>query len=187
MSVPILPNKFVIYDTEYTTWKGAQERDWNAPGEEKELVQLGAIKVSELLEIDSLLLYIKPRINPELSVFFTQLTGVTQEDIDTNGRLFEEAYQTFMEWSEGLSKFSYGSDHTVISLNHELYDTGVDIPEVEFNDVRDVFKAAGVDTSKYMSSTIPRAFGLTPPPNGHDALNDARSILLALQTVYTSR
>ena len=37
--------KIVIYDTEYTTWKGALERNWSGPNEYRELVKLSAIKI----------------------------------------------------------------------------------------------------------------------------------------------
>lgn len=33
---------FVIFDTEYTTWEGAADRDWTGPGEHREVVQIGA-------------------------------------------------------------------------------------------------------------------------------------------------
>tara|TARA_B100000745_G_C20151001_1_gene394627 strand:- start:3095 stop:3649 length:555 start_codon:yes stop_codon:yes gene_type:complete len=181
-----LPREFVIYDTEYTTWKGAWERGWSGPGEEKELVQIGVIRVRDLEETDSLLLYVQPRINPVLSDYFKELTRITQEEVDTQGVRFEAAYTTVMDWASDLPMYSYGPDHEVLRINHELYKTGTVIPEKQFNDVREHFAATGVDTSKYMSSTIPKAYGLIPPLAGHDALNDARSILMALKAVYTT-
>jgi len=178
-----LPETFIIYDTEYTSWEGAHARGWDGPGEEKELVQIGAIRVQNFKEVDALLLYVQPRINPDLSDYFIQLTGVTQQDVDTKGILFEDAYATFMQWAGDLPLYSYGPDHDVLRINHRLYKTGVEIPATQFNDVRECFTATGVDVSKYMSSTIPKAYGLTPPPAGHDALNDARSIRMALQAI----
>lgn len=181
-----LPQEFVIYDTEYTSWEGAHQRGWSGPGEERELVQLGAIKVRGFTEVDSLLLYAKPRINPELSKYFIELTGVTQADVEGKGVLFEQLYDEFMAWIGDLPVFSYGLDHEVLVRNHEIYKTGVVVPLDRFHDARDHFKVTGVDTGQYMSSTIPQAYGLTPPPAGHDALNDARSILMALKAVYTT-
>jgi len=65
-----LPETFIIYDTEYTSWEGAHARGWDGPGEEKELVQIGAIRVQNFKEVDALLLYVQPRINPDLSDYF---------------------------------------------------------------------------------------------------------------------
>ena len=40
-----LPQSLIIYDTEYTSWQGSQERDWSGAREYQELVQIGAIHV----------------------------------------------------------------------------------------------------------------------------------------------
>ena len=41
----LLPEKFIIFDTEYTAWEGSQERNWSGDNEYMELVQIGALKV----------------------------------------------------------------------------------------------------------------------------------------------
>jgi len=88
-----------------------------------------------------------------------------------------------MQWARGLPLYSYGPDHDVLRTHPRLYQTGVEIPATQFNDGLECFTATGVDVSKYMSRTIPKAYGLTPPPAGQDALNDARSIRMALQAI----
>lgn len=180
-----LPKEFVIYDTEYTAWEGSMARGWTGHGEERELVQLGAIKVRDLEEVDSLLLYVRPVFNPELSDYFTKLTGITQADIEERGSTFTLAYTQFRNWVDGWPCYAYGLDHEVLQRNHDLLETGQRLSRKQFFDIREYFQAAGIDTEAYMSSTLPEAFGLTPPPHGHDALNDARSILMALKAVYT--
>ena len=42
---PLALNAFVFYDTEYTSWEGAMQRNWSGPNEHRELVQLSAIRV----------------------------------------------------------------------------------------------------------------------------------------------
>lgn len=37
---PLALNAFVFYDTEYTSWEGAMQRNWSGPDEHRELVQL---------------------------------------------------------------------------------------------------------------------------------------------------
>ena len=39
-----LPPTIVLLDTEYTTWEGAQDRNWSGLNEHREIVQIGAIK-----------------------------------------------------------------------------------------------------------------------------------------------
>ena len=41
-----LPNEFIIFDTEYTSWEGSLKRNWSNKNEYKELVAIGALHVS---------------------------------------------------------------------------------------------------------------------------------------------
>jgi hypothetical protein len=75
----ISDNEFILWDTEYTSWKGSQERNWKKTKksditEYKELVMIGAIKVKKigntLKIIDNKKIYIKPTYNPILSDYF---------------------------------------------------------------------------------------------------------------------
>lgn len=71
----------------------------------------------------------------------------------------------------------------IMQENAELI--GIPFPKglERWSNMRELFKAHGIDADNYMSSTIPKAFGEEPPPHGHDALNDARSILQALRAL----
>ena len=175
------PEEFTIFDTEFTAWEGSHARGWSNPGEHREIIQIGAIKVDKLKETDSFLMYVKPKKNPELSDYIIKLTGITQADIDTKGVEYKEALAQFHKWCRELPIYSFGLDGEVMKENSELVQILFPFNSSQFHDVRRVFQKAGVDTGSYMSSTIPRAFGVEPPPDAHDALSDARSILLALQ------
>jgi len=179
----MLQSEFIIFDTEFTAWEGSHSRNWSNKGEHRELIQLGAIKVNNFKETDNLLLYCRPVINPQLSDYIVSLTGVTQDDITTKGKSYEEVFDIFMRWAGELPIYSYGTDVTVLTENHTLHETGITVDQKQFHDVRKIFEANGVDTSKYHSGTIPTAFGKQSLPNSHDALNDARSILFALQAI----
>ncbi len=181
MSIENLQEEFIIFDTEYTAWEGSQARGWSGEGEFKELVQIGAIRVVGLEEVDSFLCYVRPERNPLLSEYFIKLTGITQIDLEEKGVSFKEARDTFVAWSKGLVTYSYGNDVDIL-LGGELLQglPSIITPEL-YKDVRDFFASHGILVKEYSSGTIPKAFGVTPPPNPHDALNDARSILIGLQ------
>ena len=71
------PN-IVIFDLEWTAWEGSKERNWTGLGEKREIVQIGAIKLSYddgLTEIGMFDCYVKPQFSPILSDYFTNLTG----------------------------------------------------------------------------------------------------------------
>lgn len=110
--------KFVIFDTEYTTWKNAQENRWLGEGEFKEIIQIGALLVDfpRLTVLDELILTIRPKINPVLSEYCKRLLGVSQEEID-NGITFQEALQHFLDFCGQHLVVSYGNDLGVIAEN----------------------------------------------------------------------
>ena len=178
-----LPQKFIIFDTEYTAWEGSFERQWRGPNEYKELVQIAAAKVESdnFSEVDAFSVYICPRINPKLSDFFINLTGITQAKVDSEGIDFNTAIKKFAAWSENLPLCSFGADVNIIIENCKLL--GIDCPFdfARFSDIRKLFKKYGIPADNYLSSTIIRAFGQEPTRRGHEALNDVRSIIDGLK------
>lgn len=175
------PDEFIIFDTEFTAWEGSHERGWSGEGEHREIIQIGAIRVKGLEEVDSFVVYVRPKINPKLSEYIINLTGVDQDTVDSKGVTYEEAEKAFVKWCEDLPIYSFrGSDQEVMIENDDI--NGLDrIDDTNYFGVTDIFEKEGIDTTDYISSTIPKAFGVTPPPDAHDALNDCRSMLLALQ------
>lgn len=184
--ITALPQQFIIYDTEYTSWEGSQDRRWSGDGEERELIQIGAIEVRDLEEVAAFAVLVKPVLNPQLSPFIQALTGITQDAVESSGIGFASAYEQFMQFIGTLPAYSYGQDSVILAKNIFIHQTGQHLEHQQFHDVRVLFAATGVNELLYQSGTIPAAFGLTPPPQAHDALNDARSVLMALRAVYTS-
>lgn len=127
-----MSREIVIFDTEYTSWEGAMANNWGEDWQEKEIVQIAAIKCNmETMEIvDELDVFIKALKNPVLSDFFTELTGITNNKINECGVSFEEAYDKFVEFAGDLECFSFGwnlnvetlADGTVMNENLELLD-----------------------------------------------------------------
>ncbi len=115
---------FVIFDSEYTTWDGAMTRKWRGAGEHKEIIQIGALKVSfPAFEIvDKLSLIIKPTVNPQLSDYCTKLTGITQKQVDA-GVDFAAGLRQFCAFCGDCLVGSYGNDICVMAENAELLRT----------------------------------------------------------------
>ncbi len=183
-----LPERIVLWDTEYTSWEGAQARDWSGPNEYRELVQIGAVRFNteRLTEEDYLLLFVTPVRNPLLSQYFIDLTGITQEDVTSRGVPFRDAAATFQSWIAHVPCYAWGDDKSHLDENYELNDLPNPHTSEQFFDIREIFKNAGIDTSKFMSSTITEAFGVKSPHRGHDALNDARTIAEGLTLLARS-
>lgn len=82
---------FIIYDLEATCWRS------RAP-KQVEIIEIGAVKVDENLDVISeFCLFIRPLLHPEISKFCTQLTSITQRDIE-GAPHFDEAIEAFEDW-----------------------------------------------------------------------------------------
>ena len=77
----------IVFDLEFTAWTGSLESRWLRPGEFKEVVQIGAIRVDadSLDEIAPLDALVRPRINPMISGYLEKLTGITNGAIAERG------------------------------------------------------------------------------------------------------
>lgn len=109
-------NKIIIWDTEYTSLPGCQENGWdNEKGQYREIIQIGAVKFdTDKLEImDSFDRAVRPQINPELSDYIKDLTGLSHQRIN-NADGFESVLKEFIEWSRDLNLYSYANDLGVV-------------------------------------------------------------------------
>lgn len=178
-----LPEKFILFDTEYTSWEGAQETNWSLPGQYRELVQIGAIRVDGISfkEIDSLTVFVRPRLNPKLSEYFVQLTQITQEQVDIFGVDFVDGLNSFFLWSKEDEMYSYGGDEKILQENCILTTSVFPFRLSRFHDIRKCFESFGVDTSKQTSGNIMHAFGKKSSRRAHDALSDVREVLDGLR------
>ena len=102
----ILPETFIIVDTEFTSWDGSQERNWSEEFEHRELVQISALKIENMILMDCINLYVKPKINTKLSNYFINLTGIENRTIRLLGLDFENAISKLYDLSENLPIFS---------------------------------------------------------------------------------
>ncbi|MGO4756938.1 exonuclease domain-containing protein, partial [Streptomyces sp. 2MCAF27] len=109
---------FVVFDLEFTTWQGALEQDWGAPGQLREIVQIGALRLREDFSVvEEYEALVRPVVNPRLSSYFTELTGIGQETVDREGGSAAEALGDFLGFCRGQSVLSYGNDMVVLGEN----------------------------------------------------------------------
>lgn len=180
--------EIVVYDTEFTTWEGAMQRQWSGLDEHRELVQLAAQKINLQTQqvVSSFEMLAKPEINSKLSGYFIELTHITQAQVDQEGVSFAALYQQFMNWAAGNKKYSFsqtldeGSDMGVLKENIALYALPIELPEAEFATVTTVFQAAGIDTTQYNSGRLYQAFALELEGHQHNAMHDVNSIVASL-------
>ena len=181
-------DKIVIFDTEFTTWEGALEGGWSGPNEHREIVQIAAQKIDLMHEtvIDRYEQLVRPRINSELSDYFQDLTGISQQSIDAGGVDFQEMFEVFDAWAGDLDRYAYGcrvdepADVAVLEENIALYKLPLTISRQQYGNLASVYQSIGVDTSQYNSGKLFEAFGLKLDGHEHNAMHDVDSLVQSL-------
>ena len=168
----------VVFDLEFTAWPDSMAGHWLAPGQFKEVVQIGAVRLeTESLAVTASFDYlVKPRINGVLSDYFQRLTGVTNARLAKEGMDFETAYRRFIDFAGGGAIGSFGHDEWVLEENMRLYGLK-DLPALPpFVELRGWFERQGISPKGLHSCDIGPLLGVPFEGQMHDALCDARSI-----------
>jgi inhibitor of KinA sporulation pathway (predicted exonuclease) len=175
----------IVYDLEYTAWPGSLESRWLRPGEFREVVQIGAVKVDRATfeEIESFDVLVRPRINPVLSDYFSELTGITNEMLAARAMDFLAAYERFVRFANGDAIISYGRDDLVLTLNCALYGIKNAPPLPPAMNIGPWLADNGVDLRGRHACDIAGATGAHFEGRRHDALDDARSVALGIETL----
>ncbi len=171
-----------IFDLEFTAWECSMARHWLTPGEFKEVVQIGAVKLDadSFAILDEFEALVCPRINPLLSPYFEKLTGITAEKVARQGSDFAPAYARFLAFADGSPIAAFGHDERVLEDNIRLYGMTSARPLPLFYDLRGWFAVQGVDPRGLHSCDIGPAVGIPFEGRSHNALDDARSIAAAM-------
>jgi inhibitor of KinA sporulation pathway (predicted exonuclease) len=178
----------IVYDLEYTAWDGSLARRWSGEGEYRELVQIGAVKLENIhgfKEIESFERLCLPEFNPELSDYFTGLTGITDADLARDGAPFHSVLSEFADFvGPSAVVAANGDDARCLAENCLWRGVSMPIEEERTLNLRPLFMAfLDLPREKTVSSDLPARLGLSMEGTAHTGLADARAIALALRAV----
>jgi inhibitor of KinA sporulation pathway (predicted exonuclease) len=178
--------QIIIFDTEFTAWEGSAQRNWSFDWEHREIIQIAAVKVdvnpSGAQVLSSFNTLVKPSINPILSEYIIQLTGIEQHVLDDMGVDYQAALMQFYSFcSQGtLPCYSWGNDKRVLVGNCLL--NGIQMPDfpAEFYNLHGMAREVNIDGAHLCSGELANHLGLDLHGHIHNALFDVRSIALAV-------
>ena len=172
-----------VFDLEYTAWECSMARHWLTPGEFKEVVQIGAVRLDgrTLAPLDEFELLVRPRINPVLSPYFEKLTGITTAEVVARGVDFPDAYRHFADFAGDGPICAFGHDEWVLEENLRLYGIAEARKLPRFQDLRSWFAACNIDPRGMLSCEIAPSLGLAFQGRAHNALDDARSMAASME------
>jgi len=168
----------VIFDLEFTAWTGSMQRNWMAPGEFKEVVQIGAVKVdtNTLAAIGEFECLVKPRLNPVISDYLTGLTGIAKAVVAAQGIDFGKAFERFVEFVDGGTIAAFGRDDLVFDENIRLYGLR-DAPSMpRYVNVIPWLIENNIEPRGKHACDVAALCGANFEGREHDALEDARSV-----------
>ena len=162
----------VVFDLEFTAWPGSLHRRWLRPGEFREVVQIGAVKLDRatFAQKGQFNVLVKPRLNPVLSPYLEELTGITNEALAREGVDLAEAYRAFVAFADSAPLVAFGRDDLVLLDNLRLYGLR-DMPALPpYANIALWLADQGVDPRGLHACDIARAAGGRFEGRQHDAL-----------------
>ncbi len=184
----------IIYDCEFLTNETSPRRFWCGPTDPDPVIaQIGAARLDltdnfEISETFSTFVSPVDRHGAKyaLDPFFTQLTGITEQDIAGKGQPLEPALRAADAFSRGAKFWSWGKDEfNMIAISCYVAGIPAIIPAPRFDNVCKLISKAGMppeDMNQVRSNTLADYYKIDHPPlKGHDALGDALSVAYALQ------
>ncbi len=178
-----MQREVVVFDTEFTAWAGSMERNWAGPGEFREIVQIGAVRidVETLAETASFAVLIRPVRNPVLSGYFVDLTRITNERLAAEGTDFAAGAKSFADFVGRRRMYCYGRDDRIIARNAEFLGNPRLWSNTTATNLREWLVETGIKLAGISSGMLAKHVGSVSQGRAHDALIDARSLAEAVR------
>jgi inhibitor of KinA sporulation pathway (predicted exonuclease) len=114
----------IVVDVEATCW------DEPRPRNRMEIIEIGAVRLDAGLQVvDELDLFVRPVVEPTLSAFCTDLTSITQAEVDAADP-FSMVFPTFAEWiGDGEHRLGTWGAYDVGQFRLDCVRHGVAFPE----------------------------------------------------------
>jgi inhibitor of KinA sporulation pathway (predicted exonuclease) len=172
----------ILWDTEFTCWKGCKENGWDKERNQfREFIQIALIKVdiNTMNIINEFQTFVKPIKNPQLSDYCTNLTHIEQDIID-EADTFDKVQPAMLNFIGNTKCYSFGQDFKVLYENQEINNLNNPFKD-QFFDLRIMLIEEGYDVKSYCSGTLSELFGIKSEFHTHDAVGDAKTVLIALK------
>lgn len=173
----------VVFDLEFTAWEGSMAHRWLAPGQFREIVQIGAVRVDTrtLAESASFMTLVRPRLNSSLSAYFERLTGITNAALSHSGIDLVEAHKRFVVFSGNAPAYAFGRDDQIFEENFRLYGLANPFTSQRYRNIAPWLRANGLDPRH--AGDVAEAAGAGFAGQKHDALYDARSVAAGIRAL----
>lgn len=111
---------YIVFDLECTCWLGSP------PHNRQEIIEIGAVFINDYGEVEDFFSeFVRPVVNPLISKFCTELTGITQSQVN-RAKEFRDVVERFKDWvnvgQEEYVLLSWGGfDKRMLASDCELH------------------------------------------------------------------
>ncbi len=162
--------------------------DGSLPAAEMEIIEIGAVmQNAQTLELDGeFQTFIKPVRHPRLTPFCTQLTTITQSQVD-NAPDFPEAFSEFHAWVQEFprSLFCSWGNYDRNQLQQDCAQHDIEYPFTGHMNIKAEFSSAIGSRKRFGLGDALRQLGLTFEGQAHRGIDDARNIARIVRHVRT--
>lgn len=172
----------VFVDTEYC-YPGMKKTDPRpTEKDQRQIVQVAAVlyDMEKGVEAASFDMLARPTYEKQVTPFFIELTGITQEQINASAYDFSEVLQMFAAFCSDYPVWTFEKDEEVFRQNCHYIDAAFPF-DVPFTKVKPLLAGWGIDAAQYSSGSLYKAAGLEMEGHVHNALHDVRSMAAAVR------
>jgi len=154
------------------------------PRHEMEIIEIGAVLVDgrSLRPIAEFMTFVRPVLHPELTPFCTELTTITQNDVDA-APTFPDAAARLAAFGRGALFCSWGAyDRNQLAADCTRHGIAPPLGPIHWN-VKEAYARARGSRRGLGTYAALRALGIEPAGTHHRGIDDARNIARTLPFV----
>ena len=166
---------YIIFDLEATCWPDSPR------ALQQEIIEIGAYRINDYAEVEGVFnRFVRPYLNPFLSPYCTNLTSISQADVN-RASYFKEVIEEFLDWSgiwddEEYMLCSWGNyDKKQLIIDCKLHDIEYDWVENHINLKRQYQVIKKLNKACGLSKAVKRE-GFEFEGTLHRGIDDAKNL-----------
>lgn len=180
-----ISSEIIVCDIEATCCE-----DNSFPREEMEIIEIGLVmfdlKCNRIVDrYESLVI---PVINPILNKFCTDLTGISQEELESKGKSYKEVMEEVSNWIGDTSNFVWGSwgyfDRNILEIECKRKSTSNPFGEMTHYNLSDEFRKKINSKRKLGLTRALNRLEISYEGQKHRALSDAVNTCKLLPYIF---
>lgn len=181
-------NPILIVDLEATCWKGNVEGlERKQTVDDMEIIEFGCV-IAQLdgAVLDSRSFMVRPQLHPKLSQFCTQLTSISQSDVDS-APVYQDVVPKMNQWLESYELATWGSwgnyDKNQIKAEYQRHNLAPDFYSLPHINIKQQWRQGRANSRSAGLANALQYHGLSFEGTHHRGIDDALNIARLLRLI----